>query len=412
MVPEYPPLDEMTLRQLRRVASQYSISRYSRMRKTQLIEAITQAMGVSGNFKSIIKEEKPVEAAKFELGQDDRTGGTLASVDEELSDLPGGYGESRIVLMPRDPQWAYAYWDVTNEHKQEMRRKGGQQLALRIYDVTDVNLEYESPHSIQEYPCDELAREWYMPIPVSDRDYVIDIGYRCADGRWLILARSAEVHIPPVYPSDWIEDHFITVDWEEDLRSKTLFTLVPPSKKVYAENPIYDQIFDMAQGVEAQRVAGSLFGSMQHVPGSHVPGSIPSIETVSSYVFPSGVGMWAVPTMSGLTMSGVGMSGVGFSASMPPIRPRKFWLIADAELIVYGATEPDATVTIGGRPIKLNSDGTFRFQMSFQDGLIDYPIMAVAADGEQNRSIHMKFTRETPSRHTNTKEEAVEEWLA
>jgi len=58
---------------------------------------------------------------------------------------------------------------------------------------------------------------------------------------------------------------------------------------------------------------------------------------------------------------------------------------ADAELIVYGATEPDATVTIGGRPIKLNPDGTFRFQMSFQDGLIDYPIMAVAADGEQTR---------------------------
>jgi hypothetical protein len=105
------------------------------------------------------------------------------------------------------------------------------------------------------------------------------------------------------------------------------------------------------------------------------------------------------------------MSGVGFSASAPPIRPRKFWLIADAELIVYGATEPDATVTIGGRPIKLNPDGTFRFQMSFQDGLIDYPIMAVAADGEQTRSIHMKFNRETPSRHTNTKEEAVEEWL-
>lgn len=413
MAKERPPLEEMTLRQLRKVASEYGISRYSRMRKAQLLLAIQekQKTKVSPSPFTQLEAQEEVEAAKFELGQDDRTGGTLASVDEELSDLPGGYGESRIVLMPRDPQWAYAYWDVSNEHKEELRRQGGQQLALRIYDVTDINLDYESPHSIQEYPCDELAREWYMPIPVSDRDYVIDIGYRCADGRWLVLARSAEVHIPPVYPSDWIEDHFITVDWEEDLRGKTLFTLVPPSKKVYAQNPIYDQIFDMAQGVEAQRVAGSLFGSMQHVPGSHVPGSIPSIETVSSYIFPSGVGMWAIPTMSGLTMSGVGMSGVGFSASQPPIRPRKFWLIADAELIVYGATEPDATVTIGGRPIKLNSDGTFRFQMSFQDGLIDYPIMAVAADGEQNRSIHMKFTRETPSRHTNTKEEAVEEWL-
>jgi len=109
MVPEYPPLDEMTLRQLRRVASQYSISRYSRMRKTQLIEAITQAMGVSGNFKSIIKEEKPVEAAKFELGQANPIEDILGSVDDGLGDLPGGYGENRITLLPRDPQWAYAY---------------------------------------------------------------------------------------------------------------------------------------------------------------------------------------------------------------------------------------------------------------------------------------------------------------
>ena len=123
----------------------------------------------------------------------------------------------------------------------------------------------------------------------------------------------------------------------------------------------------------------------------------------------SGVGM----SMSGigLTMSGVGMSGIGMAASMPPIRPRKFWLVADAELIVYGATEPDATVTIGGQPIKLNPDGTFRFRMLFPDGCIDYPIMAVAADGEQTRSIHMKFDRETPDRHTNTKEEAVLEWV-
>jgi hypothetical protein len=102
---------------------------------------------------------------------------------------------------------------------------------------------------------------------------------------------------------------------------------------------------------------------------------------------------------------------LGFSASAAPVKPRQFWLVADAELIVYGATEPDATVTIGGKPIQLNPDGTFRFQMSFQDGLIDYPIFAVAADGEQNRAIHMKFNRETPHRRTNTKAEAVEEWL-
>ncbi|MBW4500659.1 MAG: DUF4912 domain-containing protein [Scytonema hyalinum WJT4-NPBG1] len=425
MAKERPPLEEMTLRQLRKVASEYSISRYSRMRKSQLLASIQEAQRskVSLSQSRSLEAQETVEAAKFELGQVDRTGGTLADVDEGLADLPAGYGESRIVLLPRDPQWAYTYWDVSNEHKEELRRQGGQQLALRIYDVTDINLEYQSPHSIQEYPSDELAREWYLPVPVSDRDYVIDIGYRCADGRWLVLARSAPVHVPPVYPSDWIEDVFITVNFEEDLQGKTFYELVPPTKKVASAatsngngngngngnatgNAIYDQIFGLAESAEAQRVAGSLFGSMQQVPSSVTPE-----QAISSYVFPSGVGMWAVPTMSGLTMSGVGMSGAGFSGDVP-MRPRKFWLIADAELIVYGATEPDATVTIGGRPIKLNPDGTFRFQMSFQDGLIDYPILAVAADGEQTRSIHMKFNRETPSRNTNTKEEAVLEWLS
>ncbi len=454
MAKERPPLEEMTLRQLRKVASEYGISRYSRMRKSQLlasIQEIERTKYTEIQSRSLEAQEE-VEAAKFELGQEDLTGGELASVDEGLADLPGGYGESRIVLMPRDPQWAYAYWDIPNDRKEDLRRQGGQQLALRIYDVTDIDLDRNAPHSIQEYLCDELAREWYLPIPVSDRDYIVDIGYRTFDGRWLVLARSAAIHIPPVYPSDWIEDHFLTVNWEEELRGKTFIQLHPPTKRIGAA-AVYDQMYQLAQGAEADRVSGSLFGSMQHVPGSVVPGSAQMIGAseqyitgsekyitgsekyigasekyigaseqylgaseqylgaseqyaLSSYVFASGVGMWAVPTMSGLTMS-----GVGFSASLPIVRPRKFWLIADAELIVYGATEPDATVTIGGRPIKLNPDGTFRFQMSFQDGLIDYPIMAVAADGEQTRSIHMKFNRETPSRNTNTKEEAVLEWI-
>ena len=40
MVQERLPLEEMTLRQLRKVASELGISRYSRMRKAQLLTAI------------------------------------------------------------------------------------------------------------------------------------------------------------------------------------------------------------------------------------------------------------------------------------------------------------------------------------------------------------------------------------
>jgi hypothetical protein len=305
--------------------------------------------------------------------------------------------------MPRDPQWAYAYWDIPNEHRTELRAQGGQQLALRIYDVSDIDINYQIPHSVQEYPCDEMAREWYLPIPVSDRDYIVELGYRTLDGRWLMLSRSAAVRIPPTYPSDWIDDQFITVDWDSDLRGKVIAELKQPSRTVVTYPtqgiPIHDQMFNLAQGGEDLRVAGSVFGSMQHA-GIHE-------QSISSYVFPSGVGLWALPTVSGVASA----SGVGMFSAETPVRPRQFWLVADAELIVYGATEPDATVTIGGRPIELTSDGTFRFQMSFQDGLIDFPIVAVAADGEQNREIHMRFTRETPARRTNTKAEAIEEWF-
>jgi uncharacterized protein len=393
------PLTEMTLRQLRRVASLLGVSRYSRMRKDQLLTSIVDKQG---------DVDEPAIVAAVNAEDETNVDFGLADVDDGLSDLPGGYGDSRIFLLPRDPQWAYAYWDIPNDQKESLRQQGGQQLALRLYDVTGIDLNYQSPHNLQEYGCDEMTREWYLPIPVSDRDYLLEIGYRTWDGRWLMLARSEQMRVPPVYPSDWIEDHFLTVGWDQDLRGKTIMTLVPPSQRPVGLNgvPMNAQVggvFGLAADAEALRQSGSLYGSMQHTTGS---GHMQPIESLSSYIFPSGVGAWAMPTTSGLTMSGIGMG-----ASMPPERNRKFWLIADAELIVYGATEPDATVYVDGEPIKLNADGTFRFQMSFQDGQLRFPIFAVAADGEQNRAIHMDFERQTLERRTNTKEEAQLEWM-
>ena len=432
MARERPPLDEMTLRQLRKVAAELEISRYSRMRKSQLLADIQTILMAKGSASSQVESsnsetQEIVEASKFDLGSEETEENLepLAAIDKSIGELPSGYGESRIVLLPRDPQWAYVYWDVPNSQKEELRKQGGQQLALRLYDATDVNLDYQTPNNLQEYNSDELAREWYLPIPISDRDYVAELGYRCADGRWLVLTRSKVVHVPPVFPSEWVEDNFITVPWDQTLKGQTFFNLVPPSKKKAPEpeqtptsttsDSSYDEIFNIARDAEVQRISGSLYGSMQHESGI---GMVP--ESISSYIFPSGAGLFAGAGAAGaISASGINYSGYGlassysfFSSESTPSRSRKFWLVADAELIVYGATEPDASVTIGGRPIKLNPDGTFRFHTSFQDGIQDYPIFAVAADGEQNRAIHMKFERQTLERRTNTKEEAIPEWVS
>jgi hypothetical protein len=92
-------------------------------------------------------------------------------------------------------------------------------------------------------------------------------------------------------------------------------------------------------------------------------------------------------------------------------RPRSFWLVADAELIVYGATEPSATLTIGERQMPLEADGSFYLHVPFADGEQLYPIRAVAADGDQQRSIRIDVQRQTPEARVNSREAAQLEWF-
>ena len=75
MAKERPPLEEMTLRQLRKVASEYNVSRYSRMRKAQLLTAIKEAIKKAETEKldqslSFNQEEQQVKSTKFEVGQE------------------------------------------------------------------------------------------------------------------------------------------------------------------------------------------------------------------------------------------------------------------------------------------------------------------------------------------------------
>ena len=74
---------------------------------------------------------------------------------------------------------------------------------------------------------------------------------------------------------------------------------------------------------------------------------------------------------------------------------KNFWFNVNAELIIYGATEPNAKVTLGGHEIKLRSDGTFSFRFALPDGKYDLPAVAVSADGTDGRAAELKFSRET-----------------
>ena len=103
---------------------------------------------------------------------------------------------SRIVLTPRNAHEAYAYWEVPESHKLRLRQEeGGQKLSLRLYDVTGLEFDRHPAHSIQEFDCTETDQDAYVPIPQTDRDYLVELGYVTYQGRWVKLAQSNPVHI-------------------------------------------------------------------------------------------------------------------------------------------------------------------------------------------------------------------------
>ncbi|MBD6620394.1 DUF4912 domain-containing protein [Komarekiella sp. 'clone 1'] len=104
--------------------------------------------------------------------------------------------DCRIILVPRNFQDAYAYWEISDEYKAYVRRQGGRRFMLRIHDVTNLDINNQLPHSTQEYVCDEHDQDKHVAIPMSDRDYIAEVGYYTDDNRWLSIIRSFHVHVP------------------------------------------------------------------------------------------------------------------------------------------------------------------------------------------------------------------------
>ncbi|MBF2066855.1 MAG: DUF4912 domain-containing protein, partial [Calothrix sp. C42_A2020_038] len=110
---------------------------------------------------------------------------------------------SQISLTARTPKWAYVAWHIDAKDKQQA---GTSQLALRLYDVTDTDLSYQTPQLVQQYECEETIKDRFVAIPASDRDYFAEIGYLNHDKNWLSISRSNIVRVfSRPYQEFWFE---------------------------------------------------------------------------------------------------------------------------------------------------------------------------------------------------------------
>jgi hypothetical protein len=346
----------LTLRQLRQVASDLGVALYSRKSKDELVAAIEKRQDV----------QEP----------------SLKAIEAEMAPAPRPTAETSVVFLPRDPQWAYVFWEVSEADREKAQASGASQLALRVADVTGMPGGSAHPHTMQEVIVDSHSTEWYLPVPLSDRDYRVELGYRTNGGGWISLAFSSVARVPALHPSEQILDQFVPFS----LEAPTAVPLPTPAPIEPADSGLHERLYQSATS-QWRRISR----------GSEAFHELEAAGLDISELNASGMGLWA----SGRD------SGIGGVAP----RQRSFWLVADAELIVYGATDPSARLSIGGEDVPLSADGTFRVQVPFRDGQQLYPIEAVAADGVQKRNITLEFQRTTPEDNSNPADKAVSEWF-
>ena len=255
-------------------------------------------------------------------------------IEEKPFEFPVGYGDNRIVLMVRDPHWLHAYWEINGKRRQEIMSEIGEDNLNRSRLCLRV---YDTDNwNSYDIHISNDARNWYINVPTANRTYCVDIGYITPDGRFITAVRSNWVTTPRDQMSEVIDEQWMIPDWE----------------KLYA-------------------LSGG-FG-IGHSSGE--------IREMIKRRFKEEISSGWISSLS--------------SPMRAEVKERPFWLVANCELIVYGATEPTATVTVQGRKVDLREDGTFSLRFSLPDGKQVIPIEAVRDDGAERRKITPTVERST-----------------
>ncbi|MBA4464498.1 DUF4912 domain-containing protein, partial [Cylindrospermopsis raciborskii CS-506_A] len=88
---------------------------------------------------------------------------------------------------------AYVHWYISESDRQLAKQRGGNILAIRLYDVTNLDLSVQSPPLVKEYECEESGSDYYLAIPRTHHEYMTEIGYLTDDHQWLNMARSQTI---------------------------------------------------------------------------------------------------------------------------------------------------------------------------------------------------------------------------
>jgi hypothetical protein len=305
------------------------------------------------------------------------------------TELPEAYGTKKLFLTARDPHWLYAHWDLTREQQLKLNAcSSAGHLILRIYagkieghPICDVHVHPESRH-------------WFAHVERAGNAYAAELGYYSPVGRWTRIAVSSAT----VTPAD-------TVSAEGGIEFATIPFEFPFARLIEIIKSAVRENLPLAQAVEELRRHGH--PELPRAKGAPISNWTPQQEQalakvvnidevrrvwMGSLEITELIRRRLAHEISSLGISSLSSLSSPFGAAG---QPKGFWFNVNAELIIYGATEPGARVTLGGHEIKLRADGSFSYRFALPDGKYDLPAVAVSADGDDARAAELKFSRET-----------------
>jgi hypothetical protein len=116
-------------------------------------------------------------------------------------ELPGAYGEDKLVLMPKDPEYMFCYWELTPsliEHKSlEKTPDGNYRETLKI------NWESKSlfEPNFTFIPVFFWARKWYFGVPQVGQRYQVELGWLSDNGHFISIISSNLSELPESWAS-------------------------------------------------------------------------------------------------------------------------------------------------------------------------------------------------------------------
>ena len=262
-------------------------------------------------------------------------------------------------------------------------------------------------HPVYEIHVHPESRHWFTHVERAGNSYIAELGYYSALGKWMRVSASSGTMTPPDAVSSEEDAEFATIPFEFPFAK-----LLGIIKAALCEN------MPLAQALEELRRHGypdlPRVNSTSSVPppASWTPQQEQALARIINIDEVRRVWMGSLEItelirrklsdeMSSLGAAQFGLSSItNISSLSSPFggqaaRSKGFWFNVNAELIIYGATEPDAKVTLGGHEIKLRSDGSFSYRFALPDGHYDLPAVAVSADGTDGRAADLKFSRDT-----------------